>query len=521
MRFSRRHVGALPSSLVLLLCASIAPAAAWPNETPPPSSGLVIEYTKPQTCNRPTRAGDDISVHYRGTLQSDGSEFDASYNRGVPFTFKLGAGMVIKGWEQGLLDMCVGEGRKLIIPPELAYGNRNLGPIPAGSTLIFDTELIQIEGVPAETVKTSVALLPSSTLSNLQSSTLAASATALESTAASETAALETSIPPPPPEKGHGDKDGPHGEHPPPPSECRLLGPFALIVQAALGAIALLSLVFKRWRERPRRPMNIWLFDVSKQVLGTFLLHLANLAMSMFSSGDFQQRKAQELAAAVQADDGRMPNPCSFYLLNLAIDTTIGIPVLVVSLRVLHKLFLRTPLANPPESIKSGHYGQPVHVSWWLKQCLIYFLGLFGMKLFVFFLFAALPWLAWVGDWALRWTEGNEALQIAFVMFIFPVAMNAIQYYIIDSFIKQKPEDGDDTGFQRVPTSEEDSQDGEGRENTVEIAALEEEENKQSKSSKVNTKEEGLAEANLTPVPAYDPSTDGEASSGTSPRYRA
>lgn len=64
------------------------------------------------------------------------------------------------------------------------------------------------------------------------------------------------------------------------------------------------------------------------------------------------------------------------------------------------------------------------------------------MKLFVLFMFQALPWLPWVGDWALRWTEGNESVQIAFVMFLFPLAMNAIQYYIIDTFIKEKPEQG-------------------------------------------------------------------------------
>jgi FKBP-type peptidyl-prolyl cis-trans isomerase len=73
---------------------------------------------------------------YKGTLQSDGSKFDSSYDRGKPFRFTIGKGQVIKGWDQGLLDMCIGEGRKLIIPPNLAYGNRPMGnTIPAGSTL--------------------------------------------------------------------------------------------------------------------------------------------------------------------------------------------------------------------------------------------------------------------------------------------------------------------------------------------------------------------------------------------------
>lgn len=83
-----------------------------------------------------------------------------------------------------------------------------------------------------------------------------------------------------------------------------------------------------------------------------------------------------------------------------------------------------------------------------------------GMKLFVLFLFAALPWLGWVGDWALRWTEGNESLQIAFVMFLFPVAMNACQYYVIDAFIKEKVGDGQgEQGFERVAQQDEDEDD--------------------------------------------------------------
>lgn len=71
---------------------------------------------------------------------------------------------------------------------------------------------------------------------------------------------------------------------------------------------------------------------------------------------------------------------------------------------------------------------------------MIYFMGLMGMKVCVLIIFLALPWISQVGDWALRWTEGNEQLQVFFVMLFFPVVMNATQYYIIDGFIKnQKP----------------------------------------------------------------------------------
>jgi hypothetical protein len=76
-----------------------------------------------------------------------------------------------------------------------------------------------------------------------------------------------------------------------------------------------------------------------------------------------------------------------------------------------------------------------------MKQSFIYFIGLMGMKFCVLVIFLLAPWISRVGDWALRWTEGDEALQVIFVMLVFPVIMNATQYYIIDSFIKnQKPE---------------------------------------------------------------------------------
>ncbi|KAL7620595.1 Peptidyl-prolyl cis-trans isomerase fpr2 [Parahypoxylon ruwenzoriense] len=113
-----------------------------------PSDILKIDVTLPVECDRKTQKGDTIQVHYRGTLAANGNKFDASYDRGTPFSFRLGGGQVIKGWDQGLLDMCIGEKRTLTVPPELGYGNRGMGPIPASSTLVFETELMGIKGVP-------------------------------------------------------------------------------------------------------------------------------------------------------------------------------------------------------------------------------------------------------------------------------------------------------------------------------------------------------------------------------------
>jgi len=112
-----------------------------------------VTYTPPK-CNVKSTRGSKVGVHYRGTLGSDGSEFDSSYNRGQPLEFKVGNGQVIKGWDEGLLDMCPGEKRTLTIQPEWAYGQRAMGTkIPANSVLVFDTEMITVDGKGVEEQK--------------------------------------------------------------------------------------------------------------------------------------------------------------------------------------------------------------------------------------------------------------------------------------------------------------------------------------------------------------------------------
>ncbi|KAL8702402.1 MAG: hypothetical protein Q9201_004426 [Fulgogasparrea decipioides] len=188
--------------------------------------------------------------------------------------------------------------------------------------------------------------------------------------------------------------------------ECQLLGEASIFIQGALGALALLSLVYKRWRERPQRPLKIWFFDVSKQLC---------------------------------------------------------------------------------------------------------------------------PWLVRVGDWALRWTEGNETVQVFFVMLFFPVVMNALQYYIIDGFIKnQKPQDADpnhdndegndDGRTQRPRTQPDDDRDhnhGDDADLPDEAVVASDVEDKPPLAN-------GVTKLRIDPkrLNEYDPATDGESSPAPSEIHR-
>jgi FK506-binding protein 14 len=132
-------------SFVLLAVLAVA-AHAEPEVT---DSGLAVEYiNKPDACERPARNGDLLEMHYTGTLE-DGKKFDSSYDRAEPFKFQIGVGQVIKGWEEGVLGMCAGEKRRLIVPASLGYGDQGAGDIiPGGATLYFDVELMGVEEGP-------------------------------------------------------------------------------------------------------------------------------------------------------------------------------------------------------------------------------------------------------------------------------------------------------------------------------------------------------------------------------------
>jgi len=137
--------------IALMLAVGLAPARADQPTTQPSGNshttadGLTITDKVVGTGDE-AKSGDTVVVNYTGWLKSNGQKFDSSYDRNQPFTFVLGNGDVIKGWDEGVVGMKVGGKRELIIPPDLGYGATGTpgGPIPPNATLIFDIELVKI-----------------------------------------------------------------------------------------------------------------------------------------------------------------------------------------------------------------------------------------------------------------------------------------------------------------------------------------------------------------------------------------
>ncbi|KDR84044.1 hypothetical protein GALMADRAFT_55406 [Galerina marginata CBS 339.88] len=198
---------------------------------------------------------------------------------------------------------------------------------------------------------------------------------------------------------------------------CQLLGRTALIVQGLMGLFVILSLVFKRHRETPKRPWRIWLFDVSKQIVGQLFVHGANLFVSDLASNHSSS------------------NACVSYFLNILIDTTFGIALIYFTLHALTRLFTEKLKLK---GFESGVYGDPPSLKYWARQAAIYVLALTTMKTVVVTILILFPGIYVAGEWLLSWTWTGEGdgLQVVFVMGLFPIFMNVLQFWLIDSIVK-------------------------------------------------------------------------------------
>ena len=133
------------SALILLTLAACGGGNSSDSATTPTGGGTLVVEDLVVGTGATAGVGDTVTVNYVGTL-TNGTKFDSSYDRGQTFSFRIGAGQVIAGWDQGVPGMKIGGKRRLTIPPSLGYGNQAVGPIPANSTLLFDVDLVSIAG---------------------------------------------------------------------------------------------------------------------------------------------------------------------------------------------------------------------------------------------------------------------------------------------------------------------------------------------------------------------------------------
>lgn len=193
---------------------------------------------------------------------------------------------------------------------------------------------------------------------------------------------------------------------------CELLGHFAVGVQLCLGGIAFSSLIYKRTREFPRRSFRVWFLDVSKQAFGAFFVHCLNLVFSIL----------------ILSERSKTLDPCVLYFLNVLLDTTVGVYILSLILKLVSK------------KIKSGDYGNPIKLKIWFMQTVLFSLCLLLMKIVVAILINYFPFIHDLGRIAL-YPFTNTNCKIIFVMLLFPLTMSCFQLWIIDGLIKKKHEE--------------------------------------------------------------------------------
>ncbi|KAI9279773.1 vacuolar membrane protein-domain-containing protein [Sporodiniella umbellata] len=197
-------------------------------------------------------------------------------------------------------------------------------------------------------------------------------------------------------------------------NSCQLLDGFAIAVQLTLCLTAILTLVYKRSREKPQRPIEIWMLDVSKQFIGAGIIHFINIGISYATESSL----------------------CVVYFLNVAMDTTLGVLILWCWMKVILALLKKARI--PVETCCTLPIDKRTMLLW-LQQLIVFLLAIVLSKIcFYEILVLNEDWLCWLGELAISWTNSSPKLQLLFVMLIFPVVMNAIQFWLTDTIIQQR-----------------------------------------------------------------------------------
>ncbi|OAD05238.1 hypothetical protein MUCCIDRAFT_122846, partial [Mucor lusitanicus CBS 277.49] len=201
---------------------------------------------------------------------------------------------------------------------------------------------------------------------------------------------------------------------------CELLDGFGILIQFLLAFTALITLIYKRAKETPQRPLQIWALDVSKQFVGAGMIHFINLGISYSASKPTSGHTSL----------------CTFYFINVGIDTTFGVLLLWCWFTLLMNACEKCRLLHVGET---GDYGPPPlsRMVWpWMRQMAVFLLAEILTKACLYGIVINSPWLFWLGELCISWTQYDPKIQVVFVMLIFPLIMNAIQFWLTDIILK-------------------------------------------------------------------------------------
>ncbi|KAK5962164.1 uncharacterized protein PWA37_000199 [Arxiozyma heterogenica] len=267
--------------------------------------------------------------------------------------------------------------------------------------------------------------------------------------------------------------------NPPNIGKCQLLGPVSIIVQSIMGILIILVLLLKRTYEIPKRRLSIWLYDIIKQLGGSFVIHLLNIMLSIWKqNNNYNNPKILLCNISINvSNENNYDDECDWYFVNLLMDTTLGIPILYCILHGLERLGSLCHISN----IKSGDYfdnneeeeeeeeveaeennhrnqqhlecglnksrslSSPSHYlrrrnpkfKAFLKQFILFLIGLIMMKFIIYMILTFMEPLAYlIANLVIGWCDPWPNFQVFLVMFICPVLLNCFQYCCIDNIIK-------------------------------------------------------------------------------------
>ncbi|EGW33545.1 uncharacterized protein SPAPADRAFT_60885 [Spathaspora passalidarum NRRL Y-27907] len=219
--------------------------------------------------------------------------------------------------------------------------------------------------------------------------------------------------------------------------KCELIGTFSLFTQAFLGLLCISSLMVKRFYEYPiRRTWPVWVFDVAKQLIGAFGVHMFNVILSMAKTSD-----EEDFRRILQTDDEETQDPCDWYFLNIVFDCTIGVYILYLVFKLMNRICKKYFRIT---QIESGEYGpDPNNPSTraFFKQLGVYFTSLMITKFILYGIVECFEkQLLWITSHILLvWLdEYPDEFEIFIVMFVVPIFMNCLQLILIDNFIRNQ-----------------------------------------------------------------------------------